>query len=430
MMVNGVAPAIPSEIEPSPQNKSDPSAVNLSADFSALLFLVLAIPQAQPTGQNGTPQLSQAASSAATAVQNACAGAPLLTTAPAGLQEIISSTQALATEQTGATAPQANATILDAAQAAGQLAAATPAVAEAQVAAALQAAPNLTAKTNESNETTTTAEQKGSVGAADSRAGGTPVSLLSQSVQNKVAKSAAVEDLDVQQGQDKPAVATAGNHTTATRDGISSMHAASEARLAHEDLLEKHNLNELSDKVTADLRSAIRDHSLQPDHSIAAAIHSDASKGADKASATVAAPVINRVASEIALQVRQNKNQALITLDPPDLGSLRIALTLDGDKVQARIVAELHESGNLIQNHLPELKDALQFHRLDLVDVHIDSGNWGGAHNDFTQNFGREFSNQDSWQGRRERAEQVNDAPIIAPSQPVRSRPGRVSMWA
>ena len=112
------------------------------------------------------------------------------------------------------------------------------------------------------------------------------------------------------------------------------------------------------------------------------------------------------------------------------------ALTLDGDKVQARIIAEMHDSGNLIQNHLPELQEALSNHRLDLVDVHIDSGNWNSASNDLSQNFSnREFTDQRQSRGGREASDRpLTDnapvAPLMAPVQPTRARTARVSMWA
>jgi flagellar hook-length control protein FliK len=136
------------------------------------------------------------------------------------------------------------------------------------------------------------------------------------------------------------------------------------------------------------------------------------------------------VADEIAQQVRQNQNHALITLDPPELGGLRIMLTVDGDKVQARIIAQVHESGNMIQNHLPELKEALQGHRLDLVDVHIDSGNWNSAGSNSSQNFGREFGAERRWRGGKETTDTANDGSPITPNQAAAPPSGRISRWA
>src|ERR1043166_4980789 len=71
-------------------------------------------------------------------------------------------------------------------------------------------------------------------------------------------------------------------------------------------------------------------------------------------------PVIEQIANNIAANVSQNRHEAVITLNPPELGSLKINLSLDGGKLQVHIIAEAHESRALIENHLSELKQALQ----------------------------------------------------------------------
>ena len=107
-------------------------------------------------------------------------------------------------------------------------------------------------------------------------------------------------------------------------------------------------------------------------------------------------PVINRVAGEIVAGVRQNKHEAVITLEPPELGHIKIGLSLEGDKVQAHILAETHESGRLIENHLSELKQALQLQSLDLVDIRVESGSWNGVGSNYAESF-RNFNRQQQW---------------------------------
>ena len=109
-------------------------------------------------------------------------------------------------------------------------------------------------------------------------------------------------------------------------------------------------------------------------------------------------PVINRVAGEIISSVRHNKHEAFISLEPPELGGIKIAITLEGDRVHARISAEAHESGRLIENHVAELKQALQLQSLDLVDLRVDSGSsWSGARSDQGQSFRQGFDRQQEW---------------------------------
>jgi hypothetical protein len=142
-------------------------------------------------------------------------------------------------------------------------------------------------------------------------------------------------------------------------------------------------------------------------------------------------PVIDQLAGGIAANVRQSKHEAVIALDPPELGSVKINLTLDGGKVQIHIIAEAHESRNLIENHLPELKQALQIHRLDLVDARVDGGNWHATTGDLMHGFQHEPEGRQQWgwnsgntsQSPSERAEiqRPDTAPLSS---------GRVSMWA
>jgi hypothetical protein len=77
------------------------------------------------------------------------------------------------------------------------------------------------------------------------------------------------------------------------------------------------------------------------------------------------------------------------------------------------------------------LKDALQGHRLDLIDVHIDSGNWNNAGNERSQNFGREFGADHQRRGERPAREPAaNDVLDASRPQLVVAGLGRVSMWA
>jgi flagellar hook-length control protein FliK len=141
--------------------------------------------------------------------------------------------------------------------------------------------------------------------------------------------------------------------------------------------------------------------------------------------------LIDQVADGIAANVRQNRHEAVISLDPPELGSLKINLSLDGGKVQIHIIAEAHESKSLIENHLPELKQALQFHRLDLADVRVDSGSWNGTTGDLTHGFQRQSSGRDQsgWNSENP-SHPATTTPEIQTSHGSPEPRGRISMWA
>ncbi len=154
-------------------------------------------------------------------------------------------------------------------------------------------------------------------------------------------------------------------------------------------------------------------------------------KSADTKSAVSWPPVMDQVAGGIAANLRQNKHEAVIALDPPELGSLKINLTLDGGKVQVHIIAESHESRNLIENHLSELKQALQVHSLDLVDARVDGGSWNGTTGDLMHGFQHQPNGrqQSGWNSGNPSRPQNERAEIQRPDTALPSS-GRVSMWA
>jgi flagellar hook-length control protein FliK len=159
----------------------------------------------------------------------------------------------------------------------------------------------------------------------------------------------------------------------------------------------------------------------------------EGTKAGDSTAGTNWTPVINRVAGEIISSIRHNKHEAFITLEPPELGNIKIAISLEGERVHARILAEAHDSGRLIENHANDLKQALQLQSLDLVDLRIDSGSWSGTRNDQGQNLRQDFQRQQEWHdGSRgflssSRTVEGGETQI---SKSVFATNGRVSVWA
>lgn len=141
---------------------------------------------------------------------------------------------------------------------------------------------------------------------------------------------------------------------------------------------------------------------------------------------------VNRVAEEMASQVKLNKREAVIQLDPPELGRIKIDLRIEGDKLEARIVAEVHESRVLIENHLQELRQALRLQHLDLADVRVSQDGWSGGSGDPMLGSGQQ---QPDGEPQRARNAQSAAGPASATAErseggdSIREK-GRVSMWA
>ena len=117
-------------------------------------------------------------------------------------------------------------------------------------------------------------------------------------------------------------------------------------------------------------------------------------------------PLLSQIGRRLLTESRERLSPASVitstkpssSLEPPELGGIKIAISLEGDRVHARISAEAHESGRLIENHVAELKQALQLQSLDLVDLRVDSGSsWSGARSDQGQSFRQGFDRQQEW---------------------------------
>jgi flagellar hook-length control protein FliK len=106
---------------------------------------------------------------------------------------------------------------------------------------------------------------------------------------------------------------------------------------------------------------------------------SELHQSAEAKSTVGPASVLHKVAGEIAKSVQGKRHEAIMTLDPPELGSLKIGLVVEGDKIRVRILAETRDARELIEHHLGELKQALQIQQFDSVDVLIESGRFDSA---------------------------------------------------
>ena len=141
-------------------------------------------------------------------------------------------------------------------------------------------------------------------------------------------------------------------------------------------------------------------------------------------------PVIDLVVGEINGQAQIGKQEAVLRLDPPELGKLRIDLYLDSDRLAARILTETQDARTLIEAHLPELRQALAESRVELVDVRIDTGSWTDSRGGGQQGARQETSgslqtahDSNSVPGDSEKNERARQTQKVVEG-------GRVSMWA
>jgi|GEM_PF-5291270 len=142
-------------------------------------------------------------------------------------------------------------------------------------------------------------------------------------------------------------------------------------------------------------------------------------------------PTVERLAGDIASQVRIGAREAIIQLDPPELGKIKIDLRLEGDKVLAHIAADSPEAQSLLKNHLPELHQALQAQQVNLAEVRVWSGGGAAAGGNFAQNFNQAPGQRQpgGWPGGGAQTER-GAAQEPARAQKFSGASGRVSVWA
>jgi flagellar hook-length control protein FliK len=178
--------------------------------------------------------------------------------------------------------------------------------------------------------------------------------------------------------------------------------------------------------------SSARSAPVQPDVSVMASQRHE--NIANDNATTAWRPVVDRVAQEIKAHIELGKHEAIIQLDPPELGKIKIDLRLDGDRLQARIVTEEGHTKLLIESHLTELRQALETGQLDLRNIRVDRQDAPSAGGQWAEGF-RDAQGQGEGQG-QSRGDagggepMFNDSAQIDNSQRRQIDGGRISMWA
>lgn len=84
------------------------------------------------------------------------------------------------------------------------------------------------------------------------------------------------------------------------------------------------------------------------------------------------AAVVDQVVSHLAAGNNGETSRMLLRLNPAELGSLRIELTMEGDKLRAQLHTQTQQVQEVLDRHLPQLRDALQVQGLKIDSFRVD----------------------------------------------------------
>ncbi|MGE5501450.1 MAG: flagellar hook-length control protein FliK [Ignavibacteriales bacterium] len=120
-------------------------------------------------------------------------------------------------------------------------------------------------------------------------------------------------------------------------------------------------------------------------------------------------PAVHRVEQAVLERVEKGGGEAHIRLDPPELGSVHIHVSIHGDEVQVAVHADRHAAASLLRDHTQDLTNLLGQRGLNLTDVNVGLGG-GDSAGDPRQ--------QPGW-ARGQRGQQGEFAALMGHNQPI-----------
>jgi len=82
--------------------------------------------------------------------------------------------------------------------------------------------------------------------------------------------------------------------------------------------------------------------------------------------------LVDQVVRHLAAGNNGETSRMLLRLNPAELGTLRIELTMEGDKLRAQLHAQTQQVQEVLDRHLPQLRDALQMQGLKIDSFRVD----------------------------------------------------------
>ncbi len=83
--------------------------------------------------------------------------------------------------------------------------------------------------------------------------------------------------------------------------------------------------------------------------------------------------VVDQVIGKLTLNQTEGKSSITMNLNPEELGRVRLEMSVEGDRVRAQFHAQSQQVQEVLEKHLPRLRDALESQGLKLDEVRVDA---------------------------------------------------------
>lgn len=110
--------------------------------------------------------------------------------------------------------------------------------------------------------------------------------------------------------------------------------------------------------------------------------------------------IFDQVVTQISGSVNGESGRMVLRLQPAELGSLKLDLKIEGDRVQAHLHAQTHQVQDVLERNLPQLRSALaeQGLKIDQFLVNVDQHQSNGQFESMTQQHNGGSDQQQGWQ--------------------------------
>ncbi|MBN1957459.1 MAG: flagellar hook-length control protein FliK [Desulfuromonadales bacterium] len=130
----------------------------------------------------------------------------------------------------------------------------------------------------------------------------------------------------------------------------------------------------------------------------------------DSGQAVAESQIFDQVVTHLSGSFNGESGRMVLRLQPAELGSLKLELKIEGDRVQANLHAQNQQVQEVLERNLPQLRNALaeQGLKIEQFQVNIDRQQQGGQFENLAQQQqNREFSHQHSRQQEAKQEEQM-----------------------